>query len=320
MKTLEMTAEQLNWAVCIAVIQNNYKPDAGVGSLNPEQVRSALYVPYVLNQSDLMFSLVPQMDSVIQVSTNLFEVTKSGVTLTGPSLNELLARQFVLEHLGETVEVPDSVKSPPNLFQLGVGDFSSDGHGYSAYHLVSCAKDLQSLREAHFKSEGIGTLFSEYEETACSLTWLEGFDLLEPLKQVLKKTFEQEGLGQTEITFSNQPWLPKAPLPVQIQAWCNGEISDDNFIDKYEDPEVTMSIKKLFEFWVCELNIQDPQLNLALVSKPDNKRNGLITPAEQGTEPTIFFYGFDEKGRHLSIPGYGLFDESDFEFNSGANY
>lgn len=50
---------------------------------------------------------------------------------------------------------------------------------------------------------------------------------------------------------------------------------------------------ELFEIWVGILNFIDPDLNLK------SAREEL---------PTITFYGFDKKNRHLANPGYGVID------------
>jgi len=54
------------------------------------------------------------------------------------------------------------------------------------------------------------------------------------------------------------------------------------------DPE------ELCEIWVNVLNHIDTTLELELTVRPKNE--------------SINFYGFDEKRRHLSTPGYGLFE------------
>jgi hypothetical protein len=51
--------------------------------------------------------------------------------------------------------------------------------------------------------------------------------------------------------------------------------------------------ESLFTLWISLLNLIDSRL--------------MLTPVVDDAE-TINFYGFDDKGRHLNTPGYGLFE------------
>jgi hypothetical protein len=51
--------------------------------------------------------------------------------------------------------------------------------------------------------------------------------------------------------------------------------------------------KSLFDLWILLLNYADPYLRLE---------------ATYNDAVSIHNYGFDQKGRHLKTPGYGLFE------------
>ena len=65
-------------------------------------------------------------------------------------------------------------------------------------------------------------------------------------------------------------------------------------VDSY-DPEYP-GTRNMIQLWVDILMFIDPELELTLE-----------TPEELEKLPNMHFYGYDEKKRHLRVPGYGLF-------------
>jgi hypothetical protein len=64
-------------------------------------------------------------------------------------------------------------------------------------------------------------------------------------------------------------------------------------IGKYVDEYGDFGTPELAQMWVDWLMLADPGLELRIVEK---KTTALI------------FYGYDERGRHLRCPGYGMFE------------
>jgi hypothetical protein len=65
--------------------------------------------------------------------------------------------------------------------------------------------------------------------------------------------------------------------------------------EEYEDEDsVYVGHKRVAEIWVAILNHIDPNLKLHIPSVEEL--------------PSLHFYGFDEKNRHLNTPGYGCFE------------
>jgi hypothetical protein len=60
-----------------------------------------------------------------------------------------------------------------------------------------------------------------------------------------------------------------------------------------DESEGFLAPEDVAEIWVAVLNLVDPGLELATITNP--------------CIPTLHFYGADEQGRHLRVPGYGAF-------------
>lgn len=81
--------------------------------------------------------------------------------------------------------------------------------------------------------------------------------------------------------------------------YCESSINDltlDKIYEIYPEFEdiyaESFTTKTMFDLWIKLLNHIDPELNLR--SQEEDIEN-------------INFYGYDDKGRHLRVPGYGLF-------------
>ena len=57
--------------------------------------------------------------------------------------------------------------------------------------------------------------------------------------------------------------------------------------------ELVFRADGIIKLWIAILNKIDPSLHLVIIPKPKY--------------PTIHFYGYDDKKRHLQTPGYGVF-------------
>jgi hypothetical protein len=57
---------------------------------------------------------------------------------------------------------------------------------------------------------------------------------------------------------------------------------------------ICLSANAVAQLWVNILNLTDPSLDIKMVAVANL--------------PTLHFYGFDEKRRHLNTPGYGVFE------------
>lgn len=79
--------------------------------------------------------------------------------------------------------------------------------------------------------------------------------------------------------------LKAAGIDLQNEKYCI-------YTDPAEGRCYPEDLSGLMELWLDCLKTADPQLNLTIASD---------------TMPTLNFYGVDNKGRHLNVPGYGLF-------------
>jgi hypothetical protein len=77
----------------------------------------------------------------------------------------------------------------------------------------------------------------------------------------------------------------------------NKIVTEDDFCEVVEGDDgktmYTVESEDIFHIWLKILNYLNPTLKLVHAKKAEL--------------PTINFYGWDEKGRHLETPGYGVF-------------
>jgi len=145
-------------------------------------------------------------------------------------------------------------------YRFPIGDWSNDGHGKCEWFVIEGKKDVDAVREAHFKAKkelgfDIGEMCQHYEQDTLDKKWMERLTAL--------------GVDLSEIE--------KDPLDAKGS----------------EDYVLLPIPHDLVLIWVALLNIIDPELELKVVNNP---------------MPTINFYGYDKKRRHLNTPGYGLFE------------
>ena len=94
---------------------------------------------------------------------------------------------------------------------------------------------------------------------------------------------------------------------IDIETICSGYEEDTitpELVDQIEKLGFTLEnssgickevidVAEMARLWVFLLKKADPELELSFVEQP--------------RYPNLHFYGFDEKGRHISPVGYGLF-------------
>lgn len=78
---------------------------------------------------------------------------------------------------------------------------------------------------------------------------------------------------------------------VIAQGWEIEDYDRDALMDADED--VHLGADDIAMIWVGVLNLTDPSLDMKII--PEEKM------------PTLHFYGFDAKKRHISFVGYGVF-------------
>lgn len=139
-------------------------------------------------------------------------------------------------------------------FQMPIGDWSYDGHGRCEAFLATSDKPLWEVREAHF---GI-----------------------------------KEKLG-IDIEFDGDHLSGDEVRKLRLLGYDLAEKDAIGFPAGYDDPdEYCPSVDGLIDLWVFLLNTVNPELNVALLKKPEY--------------PMLQFYGDDSNGRHISSVGYGV--------------
>lgn len=193
-----------------------------------------------------------------------------------------------------------------NYYIFPVGDWSGDGHAYVAEFLVKGDKSLQEIRETQFSNDWIANICKDYDENYINLDILENFNNKEKAKLFLKELIQKHNL--------------------KIEVFYKKEIEVDelfNEMNEPEDVEIFLDYNSLVELWVYALNDANPELSLEVASEAMSKYyikyKGYPVKKEE-IVGYICFSGFDEKGRHLESPGYGVWkDIEDEEFNLGCN-
>lgn len=187
-----------------------------------------------------------------------------------------------------------------------VGDWSADGHGFCAEYIVEVNKDLNQLREIHFKeNDFIGSICAEYDENYINVYTLYEF--------IAEKTSPEKAIELLKAFIKNEDG--------------NVEIYVDNDKDEYIEPE-KISFKEednhtitlfyadsMLNIWLMLLKVIDDSLEYKVVAGPMSQY--FVKYKGYPVEPngTMHFYGYDSKNRHLKTPGYGVWDgDGDMEY------
>lgn len=184
-----------------------------------------------------------------------------------------------------------------------IGDWSSDGHSFSAQFMVKVNKSIEELREIHFQeNEFIGSLAREYDEDYIYVSTLYDFiaerTSHEKAIEILEK-FAQE--QDTEVLIENDEEVEKMSV----------EEEDYHTFHMYS-PEAMLHI------WLILLKVIDDSLEYEVISEAMSRYQVKYKGYPAKPDSTMHAYGVDEKGRHLSTPGYGVWgDSGDTEFYHG---
>jgi hypothetical protein len=207
---------------------------------------------------------------------------------------------------------------------FSIGDHSTDGHGCYAEFIVKSNKPVQEVREVHFlENETIGSIASEYQESTISLATIFAFIhkySLQPqqtMSQIIKKLTHH-------VKFQN--WLDtpmfldvnKDELPATIVSSL--EKYQENTEDNYEH-EVFVNLAEssglsVLTLWTDLLMIIDPTLELTIISEALSYNSIKHKGYPVTFSDTIHFYGIDDKNRHFSTPGYGVWRGDEYDFSS----
>lgn len=212
--------------------------------------------------------------------------------------------------------------------EFELGDWSGDGHNQSESYIMVSNKPIEHLRELHFSCPErfgfeIGDICSEYEDTQVDTEFIIGLVNLGVVKNGSK-------LWETIV----------ASVESQggTATFVEGQINYVNFLDKNSietDFDVDLEIDDVAELWFETLRALDPELTLEspllgqrtvvssevlelikelsdlaadkMTEQLANRVDELVIRADQQKIPSMHFYGFDEKERHLQVPGYGCF-------------
>lgn len=185
-----------------------------------------------------------------------------------------------------------------NNYIFPVGDWSGDGHAFVAEFVVQSPKSIEEIRETHFANAWIGDLCSEYEDDKIYFGIFEDLDDSQKGIQFLKEMVLEHKLN------------------------CDGLKGDGTFVDDEAlmDCDIDMDYHSMIKVWVYLLNSFNPELQLKIVSgalsKYEIKYKGYGVDKIDGD---IHFCGYDDKGRHLNLPGYGVWKGHEMEFYLACN-
>lgn len=201
----------------------------------------------------------------------------------------------------------------PTFFALG--DWSDDGHGHCAYALIDSNVNVDALRELHFQRPFLGELFSDYRQNSIDIGSIIGSGFEAEICALLRSRLE--GVQLCGIT---------SPLSdSEMNDLLAAGATDAKLIEILEesDLELSLSLEALMQFWLMGLKGIQPDVEFVWVV-PKKSPDGLFHPKKKSNLskrlgiqiPDIYFYGFDKNGRHLQVPGYGLFDTDDSRFDN----
>lgn len=154
-------------------------------------------------------------------------------------------------------------------FKMPIGDWSSDGHGLCSYYKIESDFPVENVREAHFKvKEKTGIDL----ESLCS-DYEDSYLPFTIIKALLEFGFNKDLILDFDEELFNVALRNNEP-------------------EEYDENSNGVDAETVANIWLFLLNHVNPELNLKII--PDK-------------EEMLVFYGFDEKGRHISCPGYGCF-------------
>lgn len=215
-----------------------------------------------------------------------------------------------------------------HLITFTVGDWSRDGHNLSEDFLVMSSAPLETLRTLHFAAMGhigfdIGDICRKYEEAILAP---EKYETLLAMGIITKDDDviiidEEESDDDDIVTLPLNPddvltlWLrilravgELEGTPVELT-----EVARDTPIPINQQllSDVLDAARDTLPASIEEIGVHDLAHLLRALSdaagKTGNRFVTQLTPQTQPHPPTMHFFGFDERGRHLNVPGYGVF-------------
>ncbi len=203
--------------------------------------------------------------------------------------------------------------------QFTVGDWSGDGHNEKKDFFVLSSVPVQDLRELHYLAKSvvgfeIGSICGDYDEHDLDkgirehLTeigvlsehdkdmteMMQPEDVMEIWVRVLRYIAEDKGIPLTLTRIL--PGTPSA-LPIDALRTLMKRATKDGL-----KAEITVN---------GEVPADPADALFSALSDAARAQGGslgvLVTGPNVAKIPTMHFYGFDEKNRHLDTPGYGAF-------------
>lgn len=185
-----------------------------------------------------------------------------------------------------------------------IGDWSSDGHSFSAQFIVKVNKSIRELREIHFQeNEFIGSLAREYNENYIYVSTLYDFiaerTTHEKAIEILEKFVKEQ---DTEVLIENDE-----------------EVEKMSFEEEEYHTFHMYSPKAMLHIWLILLKVIDDSLEYEVISDAMSEHYIKYKGYPVKPDGKMHASGFDEKGRHLLTPGYGIWSDcDDMEFYHGC--
>ena len=182
-----------------------------------------------------------------------------------------------------------------------IGDWSGDGHSFSAQFLVKVNKNLEDLREIHFReNEFIGSLCREYNENYIYVSALYNF--------ITEKTSHEKAIELLEKFKNEQDTEVLIENEDEVETMSVDE-NDCHTFHMY-DAEAMLNI------WLMILKVIDNSLEYEVISPSMSRYYIKYKGYPKKSDGEIHFYGHDKKDRHLKTPGYGIWTgDEDMEYN-----
>lgn len=185
-----------------------------------------------------------------------------------------------------------------------IGDWSGDGHSYSAEFLVKSNKDIKELRKVHLKeNQFIGSLCSDYEDNKIAIFVLYEFFTKymseEKAKEEIKSLIESIDTEILDCSDINEEWIE--------------DISKVSFAEEDEHFFHMYSQTAMLEIWLKLLEVIDPSFEYEIISEPMSRYYIKYKGYPDKVDGEFHHYGYID-GTHIDTPGYGTWscDESEF--------
>jgi hypothetical protein len=128
-------------------------------------------------------------------------------------------------------------------------------------------------------------------------TVVKSTEPVEYLRELHFKCVEEFGIDPGKWAADYQyPFIPDDQIDALVKAGIDVAYQDYSLYrheeGEYEGQYSVEDLKGLVNLWLDCLNLVDESVDFQVV---------------EDSIPTMHFYGFDEKKRHINVPGYGLF-------------